>query len=129
MGPLVAKLPSQIIGPMMEKLSNLKLKNSVDDAVPSLALRNVIEALPRPIPGVPPSKDVLEAYGGISRVLIPRLLGRSVQTSKTAAGVRLPSLSDGLLDSDKDLNAEAVDVLIEVVRCFGPLLQPVEIEA
>ena len=33
------------------------------------------------------------------------------------------------LESNKDVNPEAVDVLIEVVRCFGPMLQPREVEA
>lgn len=129
LGPLVAKIPHNLIAPLIEKLSTLKLQNSVDNSVPALALRNVIESLPRPVQGVVPSREVLESYASISRVLIPRLLGRSIQAQKATGNVRLPAPGDGMIDSDQDLNADAVDVLIEVVRCFGPMLQPVEIEA
>ncbi|KAJ4864003.1 TATA-binding protein interacting (TIP20) domain-containing protein [Trichoderma breve] len=109
LGPLVGKVPTPIIAPMIDKLSSLKLKNSVDTAVPALALRAVITALPRPIPGIPSTPGVQEAYNAVSRVLIPRLIG--------------------LLQDENGVNAEAVDVLVEVVRCFGPLLQQVEVEA
>ncbi|KAK0720538.1 armadillo-type protein [Lasiosphaeris hirsuta] len=120
LGPLVKKLSISLIVPMMEKLSSLKLKNSVDNSVPSMAMRAVVEALPRPVSGLAPSREVVEAYNSISRVLIPRFLGQSV-----SAGNMIP----GLFESDKDLTADSVDVLIEVVRCFGPMLQHVEIEA
>ena len=131
LGPLVIKLPSQIIGPLIEKLASLKLKNSVDNTVPALALRNVIEALPRPIAGTTPTKEVIEAYAGISRVLIPRLLGRAIPSTKAAGAtnVRLPPAPEGMLENQFDINSESVDVLIEVVRCFGPMLQAVEVEA
>lgn len=104
---------------MMEKICGLKLKNSVDNSIPSLAIRAVVEALPRPVPGLTPGKEVNEAYSTINRVLIPRFLGRT-----SSAGKPVP----GLLDPE-DPNSDSVDVLIEVVRCFGPMLQPFEIEA
>jgi cullin-associated NEDD8-dissociated protein 1 len=129
LGPLVAKVPNPIIAPMIEKLSSLKLKNSVDNTVPSLALRAVITALPRPVQGSPPSKDVGEAYGAISRVLIPRLLGPSEKVLLPKTRVSLPSVPEGLLQNERELNADAVDVLIEVVRCFGPMLLQIEVEA
>jgi len=103
----------------MEKLCSLKLKNSVDNSIPSMAIRAVVEALPRPVPGVAPTKEANEAYSNISRVLIPRFVGRSNLAGKGAPG---------LLDPE-DPNSDSVDVLIEVVRCFGPMLQSFEIEA
>jgi cullin-associated NEDD8-dissociated protein 1 len=135
LGPLVARLPSQVIGPMIEKVSSLKPKNAVDGALPAMALKSVIEALPRPVPGANQTKEVIEAYVGISRVLIPRLLGKAIVAPKTpsAANVRLPPPAEGLLqDNSKGnygRNAESVNVLIEVVRCFGPMLASVEVEA
>lgn len=129
LGPLVAKVPSTIIAPMLEKLSTIQLKNSVDNSVPALALRTAIMSLPRPAAGVAPSKEVLESYKAVSRVLIPRLIGPGDRTQVPQTQVRLPAVPEGLLQSDKDLSAEAVDVLIEVVRSFGPLLQPIEVEA
>ncbi|AEO62924.1 uncharacterized protein THITE_2107740 [Thermothielavioides terrestris NRRL 8126] len=119
LGPLVKKITPQLIAPMMEKLCSLKLKNSLDDSIPSMAIRAVVDALPRPVPGVTPTKDVNEAYASISRVLIPRFLGRATSAAK---GV------PGLLDPE-DPNSDSVDVLIDVVRCFGPMLQSFEIEA
>jgi cullin-associated NEDD8-dissociated protein 1 len=104
---------------MMEKLCSLKLKNSVDNSIPSMAIRAVVEALPRPAPGVASSKEVTEAYTSLSRVLIPRFLGRASSSGKAAPG---------LLDPE-DPNSDSVDVLIEVIRCFGPMLQSFEIEA
>ncbi|PTB69447.1 TIP120-domain-containing protein [Trichoderma citrinoviride] len=130
LGPLVGKIPTPIIAPMIDKLSSLKLKNSVDTAVPSLALRAVITALPRPIPGIPSSVGVQEAYNAVSRVLIPRLIGPGPLTRvPSAPRINLPPVPAGLLQDDNGVNAEAVDVLVEVVRCFGPLLQQVEVEA
>ncbi|KAL8377319.1 hypothetical protein RB595_008148 [Gaeumannomyces hyphopodioides] len=131
LGPLVVKLPAQAIGPLIEKLSTMKPKNSVDNTVPSLAIRAVIAALPRPTPGVTSGfeKSVVDAYNPISRVLIPRLLGKSTQTSKApAANIRLPPFGEGLLDPNA-MNPEAVDVLIELVHCFGPMLASYEVEA
>ncbi|WZH46019.1 armadillo-type protein [Fusarium acuminatum] len=130
LGPFVSKIPTPVIAPMIEKLSSLKLKNSVDNSVPSLALRNVIIALPRPVPGLPPTSDVQESYSAISRVLIPRLIGPGPKTQVPRnTKIALPPVPEGLLQNESDLNAEAVDVLIEVVRCFGPMLAQVEVEA
>ncbi|KAM5381105.1 hypothetical protein ACJZ2D_003021 [Fusarium nematophilum] len=130
LGPLVGKVPTPIIAPMIEKLSSLKLKNSVDNAVPSLALRSVIIALPRPVPGLPPTSDIQESYNAVSRVLIPRLIGPGPKTQVPKnPKIPLPPVPEGLLQNEGDLNAEAVDVLIEVVRCFGPMLIQVEVEA
>lgn len=115
---------------MIEKLSTLKLKNSVDNAVPSLALRSVIIALPRPTPGLPTTPDVRDAYDAVSRVLIPRLIGPGPKTRvPKTTNVNLPPVPEGMLQNEGDLNAESVDVMIEVVRCFGPMLEQVEIEA
>ncbi|KAK1726579.1 TATA-binding protein interacting [Colletotrichum acutatum] len=131
LGPMVMKVPTPIIAPMIEKLSAIKLKNSVDNAVPSLALRAVIMALPKPTPGLPPTKDVTESYQAVSRVLIPRLLGPGgkVQPQNPSNNIQLPPVPQGLLKVDKDLSAESVDILIEVVRCFGVMLSPLEVEA
>ncbi|KAH7318176.1 armadillo-type protein [Stachybotrys elegans] len=130
LGPLVGKVPNAIIAPMIEKLSTLKLKNSVDNAVPSLAMRSVIVALPRPASGIAPTQDVGEAYKAISRVLIPRLIGPGPKTRvPQTVDVTLPAVPPGLLQNETDLHPEALDVLIEVVRCFGPMLSNIEVEA
>ncbi|KJZ73992.1 hypothetical protein HIM_06660 [Hirsutella minnesotensis 3608] len=129
LGPLVGKVPPSILPPMIDKLSSLKLKNSVDNTIPSLALRSVITALPRPIPGLPVSGDVKHGFDAIQRVLIPRLIGPGPLTRVPDAGISLPPVPTGLLQDQDNINPETVDVLIELVRCFGPLLQPVEVEA
>lgn len=105
-------------------------ENSVDNSIPAMALRTVVITLPRPVSGVAPSKDILEAYSAVSRVLIPRLVGRIV-TQKPARGQNLPKPPPGMLDPSKnsEIDSDAVDVLIEVARCFGPLLQNSEVEA
>ncbi|KAJ8132710.1 hypothetical protein O1611_g909 [Lasiodiplodia mahajangana] len=120
-GPLASKIPISVVTPMLEKLTMIEIKNSVDNSLPSLALRSAISSLPKPVPGVPPSQQVLDTYNIISHVLIPRTLGLS------SPGMTSRPESRGLLDKSGP-SPEAVDVLIEVVRCFGPLLQPLEIE-
>lgn len=107
----------------------MKLKNSPDNSAVSLALRTVIEAFPRPTPGVAPTRDVQEAYSSISRTLIPRFLGRNVQGNKDPKSAAIIGTDGGILTSEDEVAADSVDVLIEVVRCFGSMLQPVEIEA
>jgi cullin-associated NEDD8-dissociated protein 1 len=119
----------------------LNLEHSVDNSIPAMALRTVVVTLPRPTMGVAPTKEVNESYLAIHKVLIPRLVGRIVVqkssgvASPKAAGVKekvkLPSPPPGMLDieSDKEIDPEAVDVLIEVVRCFGPMLQLAEVQA
>lgn len=115
---------------MMDKLSSLKLKNSVDNAVPSLALRQVLIALPRPLPGTTVSSEVQNAYAAVNRVLIPRLIGHIPQSRAPVVDkINLPEAPVGLLQNSKEISVEAVDVLIEAVRCFGPLLDQYEVEA
>jgi cullin-associated NEDD8-dissociated protein 1 len=127
LAPLVTKIPSAILAPLIEKLSNLTTENSVDNSIPAMALRTVVITLPRPVTGVSPSKEVAESYSAISRVLIPRLIGHLVLPPP--AHMKLPPPPPGMLqiNSDKEVDVEAVDVLIEVVRCFGPMLQSPEI--
>jgi len=57
LAPLVTKVPNSILAPMLERLSTLSTENSVDNSIPSMALRTVVVTLPRPISGVSPSKD------------------------------------------------------------------------
>ncbi|KAI1848562.1 hypothetical protein JX266_005421 [Neoarthrinium moseri] len=124
-GPLVSRIPTSVVAPTLEKLGMLKIKNSVDNSLPSIALRSAIAALPKPVRGVAPDRNVIETYNIISRVLIPRILGYSPSGSGKGA---MQVETQGLLDETAELTSEAVDVLIEVVRDFGPLLQPLEIE-
>lgn len=130
LAPLVQKIPSTILPPLIEKLSTLNIEHSVDNSIPAMALRTVVTTLPRPVSGVAPAKDVSEAYSAISRVLIPRLVGRLV-VPKPAKSPKLPDPPPGMLDlsNGKEIDPEAVDVLIEVVRCFGPMLQATEVDA
>jgi cullin-associated NEDD8-dissociated protein 1 len=128
LGPFVNKIPDKILCPMIEKLSNLQTDSAVDQSIPSLALREVVVSLPRPVAGVARAKPVLEAYSAISRVLIPRLVGYHVIQP---AQQGLPKVPQGMLqvDLEKGTDSNAIDVLIEIARCFGPLLQEVEIQA
>lgn len=131
LAPLVTKVPSSILAPLIEKLSTLNTENSVDNSIPAMALRTVVITLPRPVSGVAATKEVNEAYSAISRVLIPRLVGRLIVQNPAQKLVKLPPVPSGMLDleSNKEVDPEAVDVLIEVVRCFGPMLQQREVEA
>ncbi|CCC13902.1 unnamed protein product [Sordaria macrospora k-hell] len=117
LGPLFKKLPWQTYGTAMQKLIELQSQNSDINSVPAMALKAVIEAFPRPVPGVATSKEAQEAYETISKLLIPRFLGQTT-------GKQVPGLLQG-----GQVTSDSVDVLIEVVRCFGPVLTLVEVEA
>ncbi|KAL6721718.1 hypothetical protein ACLMJK_000823 [Lecanora helva] len=125
---LVLKLPPDILSPFVHRVSNIKTTNSVDSSIPATALRTFITAFPRPLAGVPPSPKSQDAYSAISRVLIPRLLGYIVIPHGLE---NLPSVPLGMLEigSDNGANTDAVDVMIEVIRCFGPMLQDPEKQA
>ncbi|KAF2276426.1 TIP120-domain-containing protein [Westerdykella ornata] len=128
LGPFVNKIPESILAPMIERLSNIETGNAVDQSIPALSLREVVVSLPRPVSGMVRSKAVHEAYTAISKVLIPRLVGYNVISPSQK---NLPRVPKGMLESDleKGTDSNAIDVLTEVARCFGPLLQDVEIQA
>ncbi|KAH8725818.1 armadillo-type protein [Phaeosphaeriaceae sp. PMI808] len=128
LGPFVNKIPDKILCPMIEKLSNLQTEKTVDQSIPSLALREVVVSLPHPVTGLARGKPVVDAYGAISKVLIPRLVGyHAVQPAQTG----LPRVPKGMLqvDLEKGTDSNAIDVSTEVARCFGPMLQDTEINA
>lgn len=128
LGPFVNKIPEKTLPVMIEKLSNLQTDNTIDQSIPSLALREVVVSLPRPVAGAARTKSVQDAYSAISRVLIPRLIGQNVIPP---AQQNLPPPPKGMLavDLEKGTDSNAVDVLTAVARSFGPLLQDVEIHA
>lgn len=128
LGPFVNKIQDKILCPMLEKLSNLQTDNTVDQSIPALALREVVVSLPHPVAGLARTKAVLDAYGAVSKVLIPRLVGYHVIQP---AQQGLPKVPKGMLqvDLDKSTDSNAIDVLTEVARCFGPMLQDAEIQA
>ncbi|KAF2189082.1 TIP120-domain-containing protein [Zopfia rhizophila CBS 207.26] len=128
LGPFVNRAPDNILCPMIEKLSNLQTDNTVDQSIPSLALREVVVSLPRPVAGVARTKAVNDAYNAVSKVLIPRLVGYNVIVPPRKD---LPNVPKGMLqvDLEKGSDSNAIDVLTEVARCFGPMLQDAEIQA
>jgi cullin-associated NEDD8-dissociated protein 1 len=128
LGPFVNKVPDTILCPMMEKLSTLQTEKMVDQSIPSLALREVVISLPRPVVGGQRTKLVQDAYNAVSRVLIPRLVGYHVILPSQKG---LPGVPKGMLqlDLEKGTDSNAIDVLTEVGRCFGPMLQDAEIHA
>ncbi|KAL7773376.1 hypothetical protein CFE70_003340 [Pyrenophora teres f. teres 0-1] len=108
LGPFVNKISDKTLPVMIDKLSTLPTGNTVDQSIPALALREVVVSLPRPLAGAARTKSVTDAYSAISR-----------------------SAPKGMLqdDLDKGTDSNAIDVLTEVARCFGSMLQDVEIQA
>ncbi|RMZ71327.1 cullin binding [Pyrenophora seminiperda CCB06] len=128
LGPFVNKISDKTLPVMIDKLSTLPTGNTVDQSIPALALREVVVSLPRPVAGTARSKSVTDAYSAISRVLIPRLIGYIV-ISPAQHGLSQPPKGMLQEDLDKGTDSNAIDVLTEVARCFGPMLQDVEIQA
>jgi cullin-associated NEDD8-dissociated protein 1 len=128
LGPFANKISDKTLPVMIDKLSTLPTGNTVDQSIPALALREVVISLARPTAGAPRSKSVLDAYSAISRVLIPRLIGYNV-IPPAQQGLTQPPKGMLQEDLEKGSDSNALDVLIEVGRCFGPMLQDVEIQA
>ena len=129
LGPFVNKAPDNILCPTIEKVSNIKTEGSLDTSIPALSLRAIVVALPQPAPGVQRSQKVLDAYGAVSKALIPRLVGRIVVPLKD--GKAMPAPPKGMLQDELDTGSDSssLDVLAEVARCFGPMLQDAEVQA
>jgi len=129
LGPFVQKAPESILCPTIEKVSNIKTDSSIDTTIPALAVRAIVINLPQPVPGLPRSQKVNEAYSAISRALIPRLIGRVVIPLQN--GKQNPPPPKGMLQEDLDTgnDSNSLDLLTEVARCFGPMLQEAEVEA
>ena len=88
----------------------------------------MVAALPRSIAGVEPSKATKDAYSAVSKVLIPRLLGYLV----IPHGIKgLPDPPPGMLEvhPGKGVDVDAIDLLHELIRCYGPMLQDAEKKA
>ena len=124
----MVKLPADILAPFVHRVSNIQTTHSVDTSILTTALRTFITSFPPPLPGLPPLDKTLDAYSAISRVLIPRLLGYVVIPTGMD---NLPAPPPGMLGlgSEKGVNSDAVDVLVEIIRCFAPMLKDAEKQA
>lgn len=100
----------------------LKPSDSLDSSVPATALRVVITSFPRPDNSTTPLKPTQDGYAAISKILIPRLVASDV-TSNDGKKRNIPPSGVGLV---RKLDSDAIDVLTEVVRHFGPMLQESE---
>jgi cullin-associated NEDD8-dissociated protein 1 len=130
-GPLAIRTPQEMLSTFIDKVTNVDISKSQDHSIPSTASRYLVIALPRPVAGLPPSKPVEDAYFAISRVMIPRLLGYIVIQPETKGPKALPAPPPGMLriDVKNGVDVDAIDLLNEVVRCFGTMLKPEENEA
>lgn len=128
LGPFVLKCHSDILCPLVHKLCALATDPSIDHSIPALAVRTVVVSLPRASSSVSRSKPIVDAYDAISRVLIPRLVGYIVipHNDKTR-----PEPPKGLLQEDLENGTDStfIDVLTEIARCYGAMLQPKEVKA
>lgn len=135
LGPFVNRAPENILCPLFDKISNLNTGDEksaekfVDKTITALAVRAIVVALPRPVQGAQRNQKVTEAYSAVSRALIPRLVGYVV--IPPAGGKTLPAPPKGMLQVEIETgqDSNALEVLTEVARCFGPMLQDAEVEA
>lgn len=128
LGSFVLKTDPKILSPLVHKLSDLTIENTIDSSIPALAVRAVVVALPRPTPFTARTQAVSDAYATISKVLIPRLVGYIVVPQ---GDKQRPAPPKGLLEEDleKGTDSNFIDVLTEIAKCFGPMLQSQEIQA
>jgi cullin-associated NEDD8-dissociated protein 1 len=128
LGSFVKKAPETILCPTIEKVSTLKTDNSVDATMAATAVRAIVVSLAHPIPGAARTQKVQEAYSAISKALIPRLVGRIVIPLSRKD---LPPPPKGMLDVDMEngTDSNTLDLLAEVAKCFGTMLQESEVRA
>ncbi|CAI7578144.1 unnamed protein product [Penicillium viridicatum] len=126
LGPLAVRLPFESLTPLLEQLANLTASQTIDTSVPNTALRVIVDTLPRPQSGQPASQNAITAYSAVSKVLVPRLTGPT-----PSGNGRRGSMVKSMMEKDpsRGFSSDAIDVLIKVVTCFGPLLQESELAA
>src|SRR5665811_1281395 len=100
----------------MEKLTSLTEKKDLHLSVPNTALRILVSSLPQPRTVGVTGDDVKDAYAAVSRVLIPRLVGRVILPSHKQMDIRRGLLE---MNPEKGFSSDAVDVMIEIVKCYG----------
>lgn len=124
LGPLAGRLPVDSLTPLLERIADLTSSSSIDSSVPNTALRVIVSSLPSPRAGGVTTAEATGTYSAVSKVLLPRLTGE-----KPLRSSRRGSVAQGMLEKDtnKGFSSDAIDVVIELVNCFGPLLKEVEI--
>ncbi|KAI7602949.1 TIP120-domain-containing protein, partial [Hortaea werneckii] len=129
LGSFTKKAPAEILCPTIEKVSMIKTENTVDATVAALAVREIVVNLGHPLPGVARTQRVLDSYAAVSRALIPRLVGKIVVPLNNQKS--LPSPPKGMLEEDLETgnDSNSLDLLAEVARTFGPMLQEAELKA
>lgn len=129
LGPFVLKANPDILSPLIHKIGSQTIDNTVDHSISATALRTIVISLPRPTPGLARTKAVQDAYHAISKSLIPRLVGRYVVANNDRSRQE-PSLKSLLKNAlEKGTDSDFIDILIEIAKCFGSMLQSAEIEA
>jgi cullin-associated NEDD8-dissociated protein 1 len=126
LGPLAVRLPVESLTPLLERLALLTSSQTIDTSIPNTALRIIATSLPSSRVGTVATPAATAAYSAVSKVLIPRLTGQG-PSKETRRG----SVTKGMLEKDtaKGYSSDAIDVVIEVVNCFGSLLKETEIAA
>ncbi|KKY27915.1 putative cullin binding protein [Phaeomoniella chlamydospora] len=130
MGPLASRIPYDVLPPLIDKLVDLTVSlasgTDVSNNAPGTALRTLISNLPLPTTAGA-TAEAHASYRAISKILIPRLVGDIVMSNQDAP--RRPP--KGILEPDAQggYSTDAVDTLIEVAKCYGPLLQDAELSA
>lgn len=127
LGPFVNKAPEAILCPTIEKVSNIRTDNTIDNSIPATAVRQIVISLPHPAPGVTRNQKVVDAYNAVSRALIPRLVGRVIIPLPKPG----PPPPKGMLQEDLETgnDSNSLDLLQAVAVNFGPMLQISEVEA
>lgn len=126
LGPLVLKIRDAQIAPLIDRLTTLSMSSS-DPSIPSTALRTIISSLPRPATNStlqtgtgsaqkqdPVQQTIVASVHAVQKTLLPKLL------ILLKPGNEVVKAGGATLDS--------IDLLIETLRCFGPILTGAEVE-
>ncbi|KAH8148486.1 uncharacterized protein LAJ45_07589 [Morchella importuna] len=126
LGPLVLKIRDAQIAPLIDRLTTLSMSSS-DPSIPSTALRTIISSLPRPATNNtlqagtgsaqkqdPVQQTIVASVHAVQKTLLPKLL------ILLKPGNEVVKAGGATLDS--------IDLLIETLRCFGPILTGAEVE-
>lgn len=122
--PLAQKLRFEQVPFLVNKLTALAKSAEVDLSLPNTAIRTIVCCLPRPsAQGGPPSKTARESWIQLAATVFPYLVGSAKVGGKKG--------EPGLLQYTKpsEVNNDALDILVEIVRCYGPLLDDIDIGA
>ena len=124
MKPFVLKADSESVNLLLQQLIHLNTIKAVDSSVASSALTAVISAYPPAIRGRIPRSQTSEGFRSVKKEVLPRFMPEDVSSVERKKSRKSSTSEAPRVGRD----TSTLEVLIEVIRVFGGLMEPREVQ-